>query len=278
MPSRRQLLGSLGGVAAGGVAGASLAVTEESAEQPTALVAGSLLTVATETPGATVEAHGSATVHNLVVDGLREPDVVALADPVLFDGIADEYTLFATNALVLTYDPTSDHAETIAADWRSACRRAEVRVGRTDPMRDPLGYRTVMALELDDELDPAAVLPRTRTFAETGLSNALEAGGIDAAFTYRNMAVERDLPYVDLPTSIDFSDPAMADEYARASYDIGGRTVRGAPVRYGIAAMTDGGSTWLASLTGARARLRTAGFEVPGSYPRMAGMQSGDRG
>lgn len=271
--TRRNLLVGLGGTAVAGGLGAAVygGVTSDANETPSALVAGSLLGVASQVPDATVEAHGSVAVRQFIRNGLRDPDAVALADPRLFEGIAERVTAFATNALVLAYNADSEHADGIRDDWSSAVQRPAVAVGRTDPAVDPLGYRTVMALELaarEGLLDADRTLDNARILPETDLANVLERGGLDAAFVYRNMAVERDLPAVSLPDRIDFSSPAAADSYARASYDLGDRTVRGQPIRYAATALTDAGQPWVDQLTGGHERLRTAGFGVPESYPK----------
>ncbi|SDM61865.1 molybdate/tungstate transport system substrate-binding protein [Halogranum gelatinilyticum] len=279
--TRRQILrvagGGLGLTAAGAVgfrATRGDATGDTAADDVDALVAGSLLVLADSVPGATVEAHGSLTVRNLVVDGARDPDVLALADPTLFEGIADEVTLFATNALVIAYNPDSAAADAIATDWREALARDDVRIGRTDPKADPLGYRTVFALDLADRPD---LLEHSSIFPETALMQTLETGKLDAAFVYRNMAVEHDLPFVELPPELDFSDPAFADEYAQASLDLPGRTVRGAPIRYGATALTDAGESWLDALVSDTDRLREHGFTVPESYPASARTPPGGR-
>ena len=269
--SRRTVVAVLGGATALGVAGATT-WADGGDESPTvdALVAGSLLELASTVPGATVEAHGSAAVRRLIVEGIRDPDAVALADPLLFDGVSDRATLFATNALVLTHAPETPVADALREDWRGTLERPDVRVGRTDPTLDPLGYRTVMALRLTArrrEFDADAVLTESTVFPETDLLNAVEGGAVDSAVTYRNMAVQRDLPYQELPASVDFSDPAHADTYATVSYDIGDRTVRGAPIRYAATATTDAGDQWVEELVTGTERLRTAGFSVPESYP-----------
>lgn len=241
------------------------------AAEPTALVAGSLLHVATEIPGASVEAHGSATVRRLVVDGLRNPDAVALADPRLFDGVSDRATFFATNALVVAYDPESPHAGDLRRDWRAAIAADGIAIGRTDPKQDPLGYRTVMALELAERrygVDADGVLEASRVFRETDLLNVVEQGGIDAAFAYRNMAVERGLPAASLPADVDFSDPDHAGAYASASYDLDHASVEGTPIRYAATAITDRGESWVGQLVTARDRLEGSGFVVPPEYPR----------
>ena len=283
--SRRTLLRA-GGTATVLGAGGSFAYgglsSSDSATEPRALVAGSLLNVCTSIPGASVEAHGSAAVRRLIVDGLREPDAVALADPRLFAGISDRATLFATNALVIAYDPASPRADDIRQDWRTAIADEAIEVGRTDPDQDPLGYRTVMALALAERrsgLDAGVVLDGSRIFPETDLLNVLEQGAIDAAFVYRSMAVERDLPTVSLPDAIDFSDPGRAEEYATVSYELDHATVRGAPIRYAAKALTERGERWVGDLVTARQRLGANGFVVPSGYPvydeRLAFPESG---
>ena len=270
--SRRSLLRGLGLAVAGGTGALGFAefTAGRSSTEANALVAGSLLELADGIPGATVEAHGSVAVRRLVTDGLRAPDAVALADPRLFSGIAERATLFATNALVIAYHPDSPFAGALASDWSRALEADGIALGRTDPQKDPLGYRTVMAMRLaerDHSVDATTVLDGSDVFLETDLLNVLEGGQVDAAFAYRNMAVQRDLPYVELPVRIDFSDPGLAAHYASVGYDLGGETVRGAPIRYGAAALTDRGGAWVERLVTAAAALRAAGFGVPADYP-----------
>lgn len=237
------------------------------------LVAGSLLDLAQDVPGGHVEAHGSVAVRRLVQKGMRDPDVVALADPTLFAGLTDRVTLFATNALCLTYRPDSPHADAIAEDWTAALRRPDCSVGRTDPTTDPLGYRTVLAMRLaerfghvdsaSDALDGTVVQP------ETMLLQVLESGKLDAAFVYRNMANEHGLPTVDLPERLDFSKPTYADTYGSVSYALDDQTIQGAPIRYGVNARTDAGAQWVDALLDDEERLRSHGFGIPPTYPRQ---------
>ena len=261
-------VGSVAGV--GALAAGSDAGADDPESTADALVAGSLQGVAGEVGRASVEAHGSVACRRLLVDGVRDPDAVALADPGLFAGLAERATYFATNALVVAVAPDSPAAEYATdegGDWRALLADADLALGRTDPERDPLGYRTVMALRLAEGVDAEAVLARTSVFPETGLLRTLEAGGIDAAFAYRNMAVEHDLPHVGLPDAVDFSNPDLADEYAEASVELADRTVTGAPIRYAARARTDRGLEWVRTLTSARETLTDAGFGVPESYP-----------
>lgn len=260
---RRVAAGSAGAVVVGGVVGGHLT---EGKELPRALVAGSLNTVASTVGGATVEAHGSIAARRLVEDGARDPDVLALADPRLFEGLTDRVTCFATNALVVAFDPESEAAATLKHDWHAVRDRA-VTVGRTDPAIDPLGYRTVMALRLSS-LDAPTVLSESTIFPEVGLLQTLQSGKVDAVFAYRNMAVEAGVPYVDLPPAINFADPARGSHYAQATVELPDRTVSGAPIQYGVHGITERGKTWVRRLVSATETLRTAGFSVPQRYPR----------
>lgn len=190
-----------------------------------------------------VEAHGSVTAARLVAEGQRDPDVVVLADVALFDSILDApwSVTIATNALVVAYADRPDHHPVATANhWFEPVLEGTVSLGRTDPELDPLGYRTVFAFDLGSELYERPDLKRelldaSSIYPETSLVSRLESGAVDAAVVYRNMAVERDYPNVDLPSAIDLSDPER--EYGGAHYDLGnGTTVHGTPIRYGARA------------------------------------------
>lgn len=277
--SRRHLvktgLGAVAGIGLGTtLAGGTGLLGETDEETANVLVAGSLAGVAADTPGASIEAHGSLAARRLLLNGGRDPDAVALADPTLFAGLADEVTLFATNALVVAYNPDSEFAAAIEDDWATALARGDLRLGRTDPSDDPLGYRTVMAMRLAGRrgLADPAVLDGSQVLPETALVQNVELGKLDAAFAYRSMAREHDLPAVSLPASIDFSDPGYADEYASVSLALPETTVRGAPIRYGVAALTETGREWTQRLATGTERLAAHGFSTPADYPRAVGV------
>ncbi|WP_170977255.1 extracellular solute-binding protein [Halorussus salinisoli] len=238
-----------------------------------ALVAGSLQTVAGEVAGATVEAHGSLAAAELVRSGARDPDALALAAPELVSDLSGWRAVFAGNALTVVYDPNSEYADAIRDDWRAALAREEVTVGRTDPARDPLGYRTLLALDLAGRkgVPVDAIRENADVFPETQLLRTLEAGGLDAAFAYRNMAVAHDLPRVDLPAKLDLSDPALADHYRTAEVSVEGETIRGEPIRYAAAFLTDQGKPFYRNLVENAERLREYGFAVPEEYPVVRG-------
>jgi len=283
--TRRTLLQTAGATGATGIAAAlggcvgsvgSAAGTNGGRDGPVSvLAAGSLQLALSEGFRASVdreirvETHGSVTAARLVAEGKRDPDILALADPVLFNSVlaTDWHVDFATNSLVVACDDAAGGRRVADADrWFDPVLDGAATLGRTDPDLDPLGYRTLFSLALasdhydrpglrDDLTDPRQVYP------ETSLLSRFETGDLDAAVVYRSMAVDRGYDYVDLPAAVDLGDPARAAEYRTASYELPtGRTVRGAPVAYAAVA-------------------RHGGERVADAYERLvAGEYLGDHG
>lgn len=232
-----------------------------------------------------LEAHGSVTVARLVAEGKRDPDIVSLADAALFREPLqpDGYVAFATNALVLAYRPETPAGRRLGAAgteaWYRLLLQDDVQLGRTDPDLDPLGYRTLFALELAERYyeEPALrkqVLSPDQVYPETALISQFEVGAIDAAFAYRSMATARNYAYVELPPQMNLSDPAYTqDWYNTVSYALpNGNTVRGRPISYVSAIQHVRPEV----LTVFRRQCRGAfltefGFTLPDHYPRTYG-------
>jgi molybdate/tungstate transport system substrate-binding protein len=285
---RRALLAAAGGAAT------ALAGCSAGAASPVGLLAAGSLADALENglrPAVDVdlrvETYGSAEAARLVAEGAKDPDLVSLADVALFEGPLhpDWLAEFATNALVVAYDPDSPGGRAVADagpdGWYRPLLEGSVRFGRTDPDLDPLGYRTLFALELasdhygtDADLR-AAVPERDQLYPETQLLGGFETGAIEAAVVYRNMAVARGYEFLDLPAAVDLSDPSRASAYAEATYTLpGGRTVRGGPISYGstVRRTEPRGAvveTFRRHVTGPY--LTEFGFTVPENYPVYRG-------
>jgi len=183
----------------------------------------------------------------MIDEGQRDPDIVSVADVALFDGALSPswHSVFASNSVVIAYNPETAGGERLAEAgterWYEPMVDGEVTIGRTDPDQDPLGYRALFMLELasryyDDASDlRERVLERDQIYPETSLISQFETGSIDAAIAYRNMAVEREYEYIELPARIDLSDPQYAEEwYATTSYTLpSGREIHGGLISYG---------------------------------------------
>jgi molybdate/tungstate transport system substrate-binding protein len=193
-----------------------------------------------------VESHGSAQVAQLVSEGLRDPDIVALADTALFNKplTPSWYSVFTSNAVVIAVNDTKQGqrvAEAGKDGWYKPMIEDNVKLGRTPPDQDPLGYRALFMFDLasryyEDANDLRKKIPkRGQIYPETAVLSRFETGALDAAIVYRNMAVERDYEYIDLPNEIDLSSPKYVKEwYSTTSYTLpNGKKIQGDLIPYG---------------------------------------------
>lgn len=212
-----------------------------------------------------------------VADESLIPDLMFRTDPTTGRNFTDTYTPFATNAMVIAYTNKSRYADEITSqNWYQVLSRPDVRVGISNPMLDAAGYRSIMVtllagryyqnatlfpvligshftppLVLQDEGDIATVrLPEILRPSDEKLVirdgsifvlSHLEAGGIDYAFEYRNVAEGHDLMWIGLPPEIDLSSPDNADEYRKVRVILGfqrfsaiGQDRTGQPIVYAV--------------------------------------------
>ncbi len=228
----------------------------------------------------------------------RIPDILATADIALFDALilpthSSWYVVFGTNALVLAYGPHSLGRADLSSDsWYRVLLRQGVRTGRADPVVDPSGYRTLMALQLAEryygEAGLAArllgAMPQQYVrHAEADLSALVQAGELDYIWTYRNLARAHGLQYLELPAEVNLSDPRRAEWYAQASARVPGQTpgdtlmLRGAPIAFAVtvpraAPHPEAARAFLALLLSSQGAdvLRATGFN-PLHPPRVIG-------
>jgi molybdate/tungstate transport system substrate-binding protein len=215
------------------------------------------------------EARGSVQVANMIIDGLREPDVFVSAGaiPIMklmnnssddinnssndddkFSILAQWLVKFASAELVIAYSPNSrfyddfQKARIGEIAWYEVLSKESLRFGRTDPELDPKGYYMVISAKLsniyyNDSTIKQRILGNDRNprqiFPEETLKTILEQGQLDAVAAYKHEAVARGLPYIILPSEINLADPAFSDFYRLASYTLGtGQAVFGEPIYF----------------------------------------------
>jgi molybdate/tungstate transport system substrate-binding protein len=203
------------------------------------------------------EARGSVQIANMILDGLRRPDVFVSAGtiPVMklmnaTDPLADWLVKFGAAEMVIAYSPDSrffndlEKAHTGEIPWYEVLSNPELKFGRTDPELDPKGYYMIIAAELANKYynDPGIkerILGEDRNprqiFPEETLKTILEQGQLDAVAAYKHEAVARGLPYITLPPEINLADPTFSNFYKTASYtleDGKGQTVFGEPIYF----------------------------------------------
>jgi molybdate/tungstate transport system substrate-binding protein len=220
------------------------------------LSAGSLAVLFDETVGPAFESetghsyrgefHGSNTVMRMVTDEQKRPDVVVSADAYLLrDKLLPEYAAwdvgFASNAVGITYAEGTEIADRLDAGdpWYEVLLETDAEIARSDPDLDPLGYRTVQLFKLAERYYDVSNLTDRLTEKlvvdpdEAHLLAGVETADRAAAICYKNMAIDHGLPFVSLPAELDFSNPALADHYAQATYTTeDGETIQGTPVLY----------------------------------------------
>ncbi|MGA7542190.1 MAG: extracellular solute-binding protein [Nitrososphaeraceae archaeon] len=202
------------------------------------------------------EARGSVQVANMIMDGLRTPDVFVSAGTIPIKRLMNNTTPFAdwlvkfgSAEMVIAYSPNSpffndlEKARTGEIPWYEVLAKQDFKFGRTDPELDPKGYYMIIAAELanlhyNDTTLKQRIMGDDRNakqiFPEEILKTILEQGQLDAVAAYKHEAVARGLPYITLPPQINLADPTFIDFYRNGSYTLGkdGQTVFGGPIYF----------------------------------------------
>jgi len=185
------------------------------------------------------------------------PDVIGVADygvisRLLVPQHATWFATFARNSMVLIHTGESAGADEInGGNWWQVLLRPGVRAGRSDPALDPNGYRTLMVFQLAGKLykQPGLASRLERAFPpryvrpkEADLTALVQAGELDYSWSYASIAKTARLPYVNLPDSVDLSDPKLAEWYGQARVWLPGTSragkdsveFRGEPIVYAL--------------------------------------------
>ncbi len=246
------------------------------------------------------ELGGSMEVARKVSDYGRRADLVFVADYGVIDRIlkpdfADFAVRFCSNSVVLAYTPASKHREDLTRDnWPQVLLHDDVVIARADETLAPIGYQTLLVWQLADLYYPQSVRPasvyqtlKARVPDHLVVPDVLSLSPMlgteaDYVFTFRSVAHDHNLEYLDLPPQTNLGSPDFADYYAQVSvtYDAPGSvdaepiTVRGAPIVYGVTIPTNAQNPEAAAgflkaflADSGRAHLEDSGF-TPLSVPR----------
>jgi molybdate/tungstate transport system substrate-binding protein len=202
------------------------------------------------------EARGSVQIANMIIDGLRTPDVFVSAGTIPIkrlmnntDPTADWLVKFASAEMVISYSPNSpffndlEKARNGEIPWYQVLAMPDIKFGRTDPELDPKGYYMIISAQLanlfyNDTTIKQRIIGDDRNtrqmFPEEILKTIMEQGQLDAVASYKHEAVARGLPYITLPPQINLADPTLSDFYNNGSYTLSkdGQTVFGEPIYF----------------------------------------------
>jgi molybdate/tungstate transport system substrate-binding protein len=170
---------------------------------------------------------GSKEIANLIIAGLRKPDVVVLVDRSVEkrlerQGLVARSWVLGSTSLGIGWSDKSRFASTLSqcpagatAQRVTAClvkilSTPGVRLARTDPRLDPKGQYTIEAAHMFLGAHERAILGPddnpAQIFPEESLLVHVESGDSGAGFVYAIEARSRHLHYVPLPGRASLSD------------------------------------------------------------------------
>jgi len=211
-----------------------------------------------------VEAHGSIQVIRHVTEIHDLIDVVVPADYALIPLLmypntiedsgkpyADWYVEFASNRLAVAYTDQSKYASEVnETNWHEILARPDVRLGLSDPRFDASGYRTLMIVQLAEQvyqqpsiferiflgqftnpirvekdgltsiihvpevLEPTESANLVMRGSSIALIALLESGDIDYAFEYESVIKQHGLNYVALPDRLNMGNQDLESSYS----------------------------------------------------------------
>lgn len=157
---------------------------------------------------------------------------------------------FASSPLVIAYSKQSPYATELTqiangkkplSDLFTLMAKPNFHLGRTDPNADPQGQYFVMMMHLAEKEYhlPSGTANKIlgslsnskEVYSETDILSRLQSGQMDASSAYLPEAVEKHLPYIKLPNTLNMGSPADAKLYASQKLKLSdGSTVTGAPI------------------------------------------------
>ncbi len=205
------------------------------------------------------EPAGSLVCARKVTELKRPCDIVASADYFVIDELLiPEYASwavhFATNELVIAFQPKAKYSDEISSEnWFDILMRDDVIFGRSDPDADPCGYRTVMLFKLAEKHYGVSgladkMISKNREYIrpkEVDLVALAESNAIDYMFQYKSVAIQHGLNYIALPSEISLGNPAYDSLYNSVSLEVTGSspgsriTVKGEYINYSLTVIKD---------------------------------------
>jgi molybdate/tungstate transport system substrate-binding protein len=159
--------------------------------------------------------HGHAAVSQEIAkqvkEGTLQGDVFISADPkvnALLSGANEDrvkwYVTFAESPLVLGVNPSSRFAGDLKGkSWNEVLMQPGIKIGRTDPAKDPKGALTVEFLKKANKPELAtSVLEHSSVLPEEALVQKIQTGELDVGFFYSVETTDAGLTAIDLPAGI----------------------------------------------------------------------------
>jgi molybdate/tungstate transport system substrate-binding protein len=157
-------------------------------------------------------AGGSKALATQIKEGSIRPDVFISADPKMNGVLSGPkngnqvtwYVTFAESPLVLGISPSSRFAGDVKGKpWNEVLTLPGMRIGRTNPAKDPKGALTVELLNkaVKPELTKS-ILDHSSVFPEEALVKKMQTGELDVGFFYSVETTDAGLTAIDLPPGL----------------------------------------------------------------------------
>ncbi|QSO46925.1 extracellular solute-binding protein [Alicyclobacillus mengziensis] len=196
---------------------------------------------------------GAFGVANLIQSGEITPNVFESMGTAPFEQMGSKKPTwaigFASSPIVIAYSPNSPYASKLKAiasgklpltELFSLMEQPGFHLGRTNPNTDPQGQAFVLMMQLaQKQLHlPAGTASKIlgsntnpkQIFAEEAILSRLQSGQLDASSAYLSEAIQKHLPYISLPASMNMGDPTYQSIYSSVHMDVNGKTVSGSPI------------------------------------------------
>ena len=158
----------------------------------------------------------------------------AIIESMLMPEHAKGYRVFAGNRMVVAGKGINSE------NWIEKLTDPSATFIHNDPHGDPGGYRAVMAILLADKVREGLTGKLMDHPGHMGMEPAADAQPgerpeADYSFTYYYGAASRGLDFAVLPSVMDLSDDALADEYAKAVFAVDEHnTIKGTPIAHAL--------------------------------------------
>jgi molybdate/tungstate transport system substrate-binding protein len=166
------------------------------------------------------EPGGSIQLEGLIASGARTPDVFISVDRDIVTKLGDKVasaTTFATTELGIGWAGKSNYAYAFEGVGKGempllvALAQPGLRIGRTNPAKDPKGQYTIDALTTllgapDEKRVLGADNNPAQVYAESELVARIESGELDVGFVYESEAKARALEFMPFPGETSMSD------------------------------------------------------------------------
>lgn len=201
---------------------------------------------------------GAFGVANLIKSGEITPNVFESMGTAPFEQMGSKQPKwavgFASSPLVIAYSPSSPYASKLneiasgkvpLKELFTLMEQPGFHLGRTNPNTDPQGQAFVLMMKLAErqlhlQTGTASKILGSNTnpkqvFAEEAILSRLQSGQLDASSAYLPEAIQKHLPYIALPASMNMGDPSFKSTYSSVQMDVNGKTVSGGPIEIYIA-------------------------------------------